>query len=80
MPDEEQAQRVREIYQRYLQLGSVSALGEELQQRGWLTPRRAHKREGFGGNKPFSRGHLYRILSNPVYIGLMAHKGQTHPG
>jgi DNA invertase Pin-like site-specific DNA recombinase len=80
VPDEEQAARLREIYQLYLQMGSVRELGEELQRRGWLTPARAHKREGFGGNKPFSRGHLYRILSNPVYIGLMAHKGQTHPG
>jgi DNA invertase Pin-like site-specific DNA recombinase len=80
VPDEEQAVRVREIYQLYLQMGSVRELCEELQRRGWLTPARAHKREGFGGNKPFSRGHLYRILSNPVYIGLMAHKGQTHPG
>ncbi len=80
VPDEEQAVRLREIYQLYLQMGSVRELGEELQRRGWLTPARAHKRAGFGGNKPFSRGHLYRILSNPVYIGLMVHKGQTHPG
>jgi DNA invertase Pin-like site-specific DNA recombinase len=79
-PDEEQAPRVREIYQLYLKLSGVSELDEVLQSRGWLTPERAHKRAGFGGNKPFSRGHLYRILSNPVYIGLMAHKGDTHPG
>jgi len=79
-PDEEQAPRVRAIYELYLQLSSVTELGEVLLSRGWLTPQRAHKRAGFGGNKPFSRGHLYRILSNPVYIGQMVHKGQSHPG
>ena len=79
-PDEAQAPRVREIYELYLKLSSVTDLGEELHKRGWLTPEREHKRPGFGGNKPFSRGHLYRILSNPVYIGQMVHKGETHAG
>src|SRR5438132_6259853 len=32
------------------------------------------------GGRPISRGHLYRILSNPLYIGHIAHKGQLHPG
>jgi site-specific DNA recombinase len=27
-----------------------------------------------------SRGHLYWILSNPVYVGRLRHKGQTHDG
>ena len=27
-----------------------------------------------------SRGHLYKILSNPIYIGRLAHKGQVHDG
>ena len=32
------------------------------------------------GGKPFSRGHIYRLLSNPIYIGQIAHKGQLYPG
>src|SRR5205823_2005455 len=32
------------------------------------------------GGKSFSRGHLYRLLSNPIYIGEIAHKGQLYPG
>lgn len=78
--DEQQAPRVREIFALYLELGSVSALWDELNKRGWLTPERQHKRPGFAGNKPFSRGNLYRILSNPVYLGLMSHKGDLHSG
>ena len=29
---------------------------------------------------PISRGHLYWILSNPIYVGRLRHKGQIHDG
>src|SRR6202043_4190006 len=32
------------------------------------------------GGKPFSRGHFYTLLSNPIYTGHIAHKGELHPG
>jgi site-specific DNA recombinase len=32
------------------------------------------------GGVPFSRGHLYRILSNPIYAGDIEHKGVHYPG
>jgi hypothetical protein len=32
------------------------------------------------GGKPFSRGHIYRLLSNPIYLGRIALKGQLYPG
>src|SRR5438270_5650063 len=32
------------------------------------------------GGKPFSRGHLYALLANPIYTGHIAHKGELHPG
>src|SRR6267142_240370 len=32
------------------------------------------------GGKFFSRGHLYDLLSNPIYTGRIAHKGQLYPG
>jgi site-specific DNA recombinase len=27
-----------------------------------------------------SRGHLYKILSNPIYVGRLTHKDQVHEG
>jgi hypothetical protein len=33
-----------------------------------------------GGGKPFRRGHLYRILTNPLYLGQIQHKGTLHQG
>src|SRR5438309_1120207 len=32
------------------------------------------------GAKLLSRGHIYRLLSNPIYTGRIAHKGQFYPG
>ena len=32
------------------------------------------------GGTAFSRGHLYRILSNPIYIGRIPHKGRSYEG
>jgi site-specific DNA recombinase len=33
-----------------------------------------------GGGRPFSKGHLYRILGNPVYIGKIVHKKAVFDG
>src|SRR6266446_2226339 len=32
------------------------------------------------GGRSFTRGHIYHLLSNPIYIGEIAHKGQLYPG
>src|SRR5271156_2888039 len=32
------------------------------------------------GGKPFTRGHIYTVLSNPIYTGQIAHKDQLYPG
>jgi site-specific DNA recombinase len=78
--DEPRAEMVRELYRLYLELGCVSALVAEIGRRGWVTPARVTRREGAAGGRPFSRGHLYRILSNPVYIGQIVHKGEVFAG
>jgi DNA invertase Pin-like site-specific DNA recombinase len=79
-PDAPQAQRVQEIYKLYLELDGVRRLKQELDQRGWATPQRMTTRAGASGGRSFSRGHLYRILSNPIYVGQIKHKDQVFPG
>ena len=45
------------------------------------THQAVHQRAGRShGGKPFTRGHLYRILQNRVYLGEVTHKDATHPG
>ena len=78
--DGPQAERIRSIYQRYLELGTVRELKEQLDGLGWVTPPRKCAPDRALGGRAFSRGHLYRILSNPIYLGQIAHKGQCHAG
>jgi len=78
--DEPSAELVREIYQVYLALGNVRLLKEDLTRRARMTPQRTSRRNGQSGGLPFSRGHLYRILSNPIYVGQVAHRDLTYPG
>jgi len=75
-----EADRVEHIFERYLALGSVSKLELELEQQNicskyWIT--QAGKKTG--GN-PFSRGALYSLLKNPIYIGKISHKELIHEG
>jgi site-specific DNA recombinase len=53
---------------------------EELARRGKITGVYVSKTGRTTGSKPFSRGHIYRILSNPLYVGDIEHKGVRHPG
>ena len=78
--DDEQAERVREIYRIYLDLNCVRQLKHCLDGLGWVTPIRVTKRSDAMGGKAFTRGHLYRILSNPIYIGRVSHHDQTFEG
>jgi hypothetical protein len=75
-----QAEVVRTIFRRYMALGSVRLLQEELEARG-ITSRSSTSTSGrMTGSKPFSRGALYLLLRNRIYRGEIVHKGQSHPG
>jgi site-specific DNA recombinase len=76
----EEAQTVKHIFERYLELGSVRELKQELDRRGIASAVKLSKRGHRHGGKPFSRGPLYCLLSNPIYCGEIRHKQQSHPG
>src|SRR5215213_3745296 len=75
---EEHAVIVRAIFARYLALGSVGALKASFGREGLHVPERIDGAGRRCGGKPFSRGHLYKILSNPIYIGRLSHKEKTY--
>lgn len=77
--DWDEATRVRKIFSLYLDCGCVSKLKAELDRINWRTPGRS-RATGEVGYRPFSRGHLYRILNNPIYIGKISHKGEIYEG
>jgi hypothetical protein len=74
-----EAKTVRHIYERYTYLGTVRKLKEELDAEGYISKQRENK-QNKGGGKPFSRGALYALLKNPLYIGKVAHQGKLFEG
>ncbi len=77
--NEAEAEALRCIFTRYLELGSVRALRENLIARGIYNKARVHDRE-LCDPVPFSRGGLYQLLSNPIYIGKIRHKDAIYEG
>jgi len=75
-----EAKTVRHLFTLYLQLGCVRRVKDEADRLGLTTTRSTTTNGVERGGKPFSRGHIYRLLSNPIYTGRIAHKGQLYPG
>ena len=65
-----EASLVRHTFKRFLQVGSATKLVQELNAAGQRTKR----------GKPFDKGVVYRLLSNPTYVGEVEHKGVAYPG
>jgi len=78
--NQDEAPTVRYIFERYLELGSVRLLKQELDRRGITSKIRTSNSGEARGGKPFSRGALYHLLSNPIYAGEIRHKNERHPG
>lgn len=78
--NDDEAETVREIFEQYVRIGSVSGLQKHLEKRNirsnfWTTQKGVET-----GGKPFGRGALYTLLQNPIYIGRIRHKEQTFVG
>jgi hypothetical protein len=71
---------VRHVYRRYVELGSVRALKEELDRGGVVSKRRVDRFGRETGGKPLARGALYLMLQNRIYRGEIVHKEQSYPG
>src|SRR5271163_3766298 len=77
---EDHAAIVRSLFCRYLEAGSVVRLKQQLDAEDFRIPIRIDGAGGSTGGGLFSRGHVYKLLSNPLYVGRIAHKGQSYEG
>ncbi len=75
-----EADTVKHIYERYLELGRVRQLSKELDNRRIVSKVRISQKGIKSGGCRFSRGALYELLANPIYIGEIRHKQERHPG
>jgi site-specific DNA recombinase len=65
-----EAAQVRFIFERFARLRSVTKLIPILAAEGIRAK----------SGKPVEKGYLYRIISNPIYVGEARHKGTSYPG
>jgi site-specific DNA recombinase len=77
---EDEAERVRLIYRRYLELGGVNALARDLQERNIRTKLRLLATGTTRGGIIFGRGSLFYLLRNRFYIGEVKYKDEILPG
>jgi DNA invertase Pin-like site-specific DNA recombinase len=69
----EEAELVRMVYTGYLELRSLVKLAARLNAAGHRTKAWTSRRGNSRGGKPFSASLVHRILTNPIYIGKIAH-------
>jgi site-specific DNA recombinase len=77
---EEEAELVRSIFRRYLELGSANELVRDLKERNIRTKTRLLSTGATRGGIPFGRGALYYVLNNHFYIGEVKYKNEILPG
>jgi len=77
---EPEAETVRHIFGRYCELGGVRLLKAELDRDGFRSKPRIGRDGSRSGSQSFSRGAIYALLRNPIYVGEVRHKGTRYPG
>mgnify|MGYP001091743691 CR=1 FL=1 len=77
---EPDAQIIRTIYDLYKQHGTVRDVKEQADRLGLKTAIRTLSSGRLKGGTPFSYGHIYHILTNPIYAGRIRHKANVYPG
>ena len=71
---------VRKIFRQYLRLGCVSKLKDFLDHKEVHSKVRVGIAGRMSGGEAYSRGALYHLLNNRIYIGEITHRGQFYPG
>jgi DNA invertase Pin-like site-specific DNA recombinase len=77
---EEHADFVRMLFRRYLEIGSVVRLKIVLDAENVRLPVRVVATGKSTGGRLISRGHIYHMLSNPIYVGRLRHKDHIYDG
>jgi len=78
--DPDEAATVRQVYDLYARLGNVRLVQVETDRLGLVSKRRPGPDGRVLGGVGFTRGALYKLLSNPVYAGDIVHRDKRHRG
>ncbi len=78
--NEREAETVRALYDLYREHGTIRQVKEAAGALELKTKRRVAPNDKVSGDQSFDRGHIYQILTNPIYAGRIRHKGQVYEG
>jgi len=75
-----EAVTVRRLFALYLAHGCLNATARAAKAEGLRSKRRVFAGGRAQGGAMFSRGHIHRVLTTPVYRGLIRHRDRCWPG
>lgn len=78
--NETEAKLVRQIFALYETHGCLNATSRAADHLGLRSKRHVFSSGRVQGDVPFSRGQIHKLLTNPIYRGLIRHKEKTWPG
>jgi site-specific DNA recombinase len=78
--NEAEAETVRHIFRTYAELGTVAALQDDLRRRGIVSKVWTSTGGRVRGGVGYSRGALYYLLRNQIYLGRVPHKQESYDG
>lgn len=78
--NQSEANTVRAIFRQYLRLGCVNKLKRFLEHKQIRSKIRTSTAGRTGGGATYSRGALYHLLNNRIYIGETVHRKESYTG
>ena len=78
--NDEEAERVRHIFKRFIQIGSATLLVKELREEGILSATRTTVDGKIRPGRSLDKGAIYKILNNRTYLGVVVYKEEVYPG
>jgi len=78
--NDDEAPRVRGIFELYLDRQSLIETAKELDARGWRTKRWTTRKGHERGGKPFNKNSLFKLLTNRIYLGKITYKDEVYEG
>lgn len=75
-----EAERVRQIFDLYLEHGSLLPVVKVVEARGWTNKRTETRRGTTRGGQAITRTTLHRMLTNEVYVGKIRYRNELHHG
>jgi len=75
-----ESEAIKQIFERFLMIRSVTTLVRELPKLGIVSKKRTTKTGKIIGGKPLYKASIYKMLTNPIYIGKTKHKDKIYEG